>query len=332
MVQENCAEEAPRRSFAHAPTGFRRMTPGLLKADRSAEGFAGLPEGVTSPGQLLAAAKAAAPRLGIAPRLVHAVDWLFRFTQPQDWEKESRPVVWPSASMQEEALGLSPTQVKGINRSLIELGLVTMKDSPNGKRYGKRDPKGRIIADRRTPCRICAPRGGGEGGTRRHAASAPAGDDRAQGHRPDPRDGPGIRLRRRGVADTRPRNRGPGARAEGPSDREAVQNGHSRARAPPDQQGMGDVRNFAIDRVLGEDRVEISIEGVRGITHLRSAPSGARMLGLDQVLDPLSDLNLPLSFATSSKGVPSRASTRARRSASTSGQMPNHASNDGCAW
>jgi replication initiation protein RepC len=145
MAIENCAEEAPRRSFAHAPTGFRRMTPGLLKADRSAEGFAGLPEGVTSPGQLLAAAKAAAPRLGIAPRLVHAVDWLFRFTQPQDWEKESRPVVWPSASMQEEALGLSPTQVKGINRSLVELGLVTMKDSPNGKRYGKRDPKGRIV-------------------------------------------------------------------------------------------------------------------------------------------------------------------------------------------
>jgi hypothetical protein len=44
MAIENCAEEAPRRSFAHAPTGFRRMTPGLLKADRSAEGFAGLPE------------------------------------------------------------------------------------------------------------------------------------------------------------------------------------------------------------------------------------------------------------------------------------------------
>ena len=49
------------------------MTPGLLKADRTAEGFAGLPDGVTSPGQLLAALKAAAPRLCIAPRLVHAV-------------------------------------------------------------------------------------------------------------------------------------------------------------------------------------------------------------------------------------------------------------------
>jgi replication initiation protein RepC len=121
------------------------MTPGLLKADRSAEGFQGLPEGVTSPGQLLAALKAATPRLGVSPRLVHALDWLFRFTQPQDWERGGRPVVWPSSSMQQEALGLSPTQVKEINRRLIELGLVTMKDSPNGKRYGKRDPKGRIV-------------------------------------------------------------------------------------------------------------------------------------------------------------------------------------------
>jgi replication initiation protein RepC len=145
MAHENCVEEAPRRGFAHAPTGFRRMTLGLLRADRTAEGFAGLPEGVTSPGQLLAALKAAAPRLGVPPRLAHAVDWLFRFTQPQDWERGGRPVVWPSARMQQEALGLSPTQAKEINRRLIELGLVTMRDSPNGKRYGKRDPKGRIV-------------------------------------------------------------------------------------------------------------------------------------------------------------------------------------------
>jgi replication initiation protein RepC len=145
MAIENSAAEAPRKGFAHAPTGFRRMTPGLLKADRSAEGFNGLPEGVESPGQLLAAFKAAAPRLGISPRLVHAVDWLFCFTQPQDWEEGARPIVWPSASMQQLQLGLSPSQVKEINRQLIELGVVTMKDSPNGKRYGKRDPKGRIV-------------------------------------------------------------------------------------------------------------------------------------------------------------------------------------------
>jgi replication initiation protein RepC len=145
MAIENSAQEAPRRGFAHSPTGFRRMTPGLLKADRSAEKFTGLPEGVESPGQLLAAFKAAAPRLGISPRLVHALDWLFCFTEPQDWERGARPIVWPSASMQQASLGLEPTQVKEINRRLIELVLVTMKDSPNGKRYGKRDPKGRIV-------------------------------------------------------------------------------------------------------------------------------------------------------------------------------------------
>ena len=47
--------------------------------------------------------------------------------------------------MQQEALGVSETQAKRLNRHLIELGLITMKDSPNGKRYGRRDARGRIV-------------------------------------------------------------------------------------------------------------------------------------------------------------------------------------------
>ena len=136
-----CVDNSPDT----APTGFRRLTPGLLKTDRTAESFAGLPDGVTMHGQLLAAFKGAAPRLGLSPRLVHAVDWLFKFTMAQDWGRGGRPIVWPSASLQQEALGLSPTRVKAINRALIEAGLITMKDSPNGKRYGKRDPRGNIV-------------------------------------------------------------------------------------------------------------------------------------------------------------------------------------------
>ena len=145
MDTHDSARGAPRRGSAYGPTGFRRLTPGLIKVDRVAEGFAGLPNGVTVHGQLLAAFKAAAPRLGLAPRLVHSVDWLFRFTQPQDWERGGRPIVWPSALLQQEALGVSETQAKRLNRHLIELGLVTMKDSPNGKRYGRRDARGRIV-------------------------------------------------------------------------------------------------------------------------------------------------------------------------------------------
>jgi replication initiation protein RepC len=47
--------------------------------------------------------------------------------------------------MQQTELSLGESQVKKLNRQLIELGLVAMKDSPNGKRYGRRGPKGGII-------------------------------------------------------------------------------------------------------------------------------------------------------------------------------------------
>ena len=144
-MQTESALAAQRGSYAGAPTGFRKLTPSLLQADRAAERFDGLPEEVDVHGQLLAAFKAAAPRLGLSVRLVHALDWLFRFTRPQDWKDGGHPVVWPSASMQQEALGLSESRVKSINRGLIGAGLITMKDSPNGKRYGERDRPGRIV-------------------------------------------------------------------------------------------------------------------------------------------------------------------------------------------
>ena len=127
------------------PTGHRRLTAELLCGTACASSFTGLPPGVTSPGQLLAAFKAAAPSLGLKPRLVHATDWLFRFTRVGDWKVPCRPIVWPSARLQQEELGLSCTRVKAQNRELAEKGLVVMRDSPTGKRYGRRDAGGRLI-------------------------------------------------------------------------------------------------------------------------------------------------------------------------------------------
>ena len=124
-------------------TGLRKLTPLMLGAIEVAERHAFASE--MQPGRVLAAFKAAAPFLGLRPGVVHAVDWLFRFTDPQDWQPSSRPIVWPSAAMQQQELGLGPSQVKNLNRQLVELGLVVMKDSPNGKRYGRRDPQGRIV-------------------------------------------------------------------------------------------------------------------------------------------------------------------------------------------
>lgn len=126
----------------HAP-GLRKITPKMLGTISVAERHK-FASGIL-PGQILAAFKAAAPYLGLRPSVVHAIDWLFRFTDAVDWQPSFRPIVWPSAAMQQLELGVGPSQVKNINRYLVELGLVVMKDSPNGKRYGRRDPKGRII-------------------------------------------------------------------------------------------------------------------------------------------------------------------------------------------
>jgi replication initiation protein RepC len=136
-------KEAFKHAYPKRPSGLRRLTPPMLETIKTAERFAGV-EDIT-PGQVLAAFKSAAPYLGIRPGLVHAIDWLFRFTQANDWQPGMRPIVWPSAAMQGEDLCLGSSQVKNLNRQLVEQGLVVMKDSPNGKRYGVRSPKGRIV-------------------------------------------------------------------------------------------------------------------------------------------------------------------------------------------
>jgi replication initiation protein RepC len=108
----------------------------MLNTMKAADAFLGLPG--LLPGQVLAAFKAAAPFLGLRASVVHAIDWLFKFTLPLDWEAGGRPIVWPSAAEQRAVFGLSAAQVKCLNRQLAELGLVIMRDSPNGKRYGVR--------------------------------------------------------------------------------------------------------------------------------------------------------------------------------------------------
>ena len=146
-MQKESALEAHRISSGRSPSGLRRLSLAMLATGKLAEDFKGSAEGqgATRPGQVLAAFKAAAPYLGLNPRVVHVIDWLFTFTQPQDWLEGSRPIVWPSAALQREALSLGVTQVKSLNRYLVELGLVTMQDSPNGKRYGRRDKQGHLV-------------------------------------------------------------------------------------------------------------------------------------------------------------------------------------------
>ena len=130
---------------ARIAPGCRRLTPAHVQVQAIAERFEGLPEGV-SKGQALAAFKQAARPLGLSPRLRDAIDVLFAFSAPQDWQPGARPIVWPSNRKLETTLGLARRQVQNVLNALIRANLMTPVDSPTGRRWGHRDAKtGKII-------------------------------------------------------------------------------------------------------------------------------------------------------------------------------------------
>jgi replication initiation protein RepC len=148
MDSENSARGAPQGNFARGPvraSGCRRVTLDMRAWLDRADGFEGLPRGTAKPLTFLYAFKDAEPYLGLPAHSYKLVDWLVRFTKPQDWEEGSRPIAWPEARRQAEFLGISPRAVQMLNRTLQEAGIFVMRDDPQGRRYGYRDPKtGRI--------------------------------------------------------------------------------------------------------------------------------------------------------------------------------------------
>jgi replication initiation protein RepC len=148
MAQENSANGAPQGSYAQSPiraNGCRRVTLEMRAWLDRADSFKGLPRGTAKPLTFLYAFKDAEPYLGLPAHTYKLIDWLVRLTKPQDWEEGSRPIAWPEARRQEEFLGLSPRRTQALNRVLQEAGILVMRDDPQGRRYGYRDPKtGRI--------------------------------------------------------------------------------------------------------------------------------------------------------------------------------------------
>jgi replication initiation protein RepC len=127
------------------PSGLRRFTPAMLAVRDQADAFPGAPRGSGKPFRYLAAFQEAEPYLGLPPQAYKLLAWLVKQTMAHDWEEGSRPICWPSAARQEEFLGLSPARVKVLNRALFEAGILIIRDSETGKRYGRRGPDGHII-------------------------------------------------------------------------------------------------------------------------------------------------------------------------------------------
>ena len=123
------------------PTGRRRLTPGQVRALEYAQPRTGSP----SRGQVLAMAKKAVPLLGLRHGLVLVLDMLGSMSFDQDWKEGARPIVWPSTRRLQDLTGLGRTQIKSILGEMFDCGLIAMRDSGNGHRWGKRDAGGQIV-------------------------------------------------------------------------------------------------------------------------------------------------------------------------------------------
>ncbi|MDG1067860.1 MAG: plasmid replication protein RepC, partial [Sulfitobacter sp.] len=123
-------------------TGWRKPTPGLGVAEQLAQ--AG--ERVAVPKtQAFVAVKRVGAHIGLKAGDMMLLDTLGAFTQAQDWEEGRRPIVWASNAYLIEQTGFSLSALKRHARRLAEIGVISFKDSPNGKRWGRRDADGVII-------------------------------------------------------------------------------------------------------------------------------------------------------------------------------------------
>ena len=123
-------------------TGWRKPTPGLGIAEKFAQ--AGERESI-SKSQAFVAVKGIGAHIGLEAPAMMLLDTLGAFTQAQDWEEGRRPIVWASNAYLMDQPGFSLSALKRHARRLAEIGVISFKDSPNGKRWGHRDADGRII-------------------------------------------------------------------------------------------------------------------------------------------------------------------------------------------
>ncbi|WP_299154404.1 plasmid replication protein RepC [uncultured Tateyamaria sp.] len=123
-------------------SGWRKPTPELLQAQR----FAEVGEQLTIPKtRAIVATKKVAAAIGLKSQDLLLLDTFGAVTQPQDWEQGRRPIVWASNHFLMEQTGFSLATLRRHVRRLCEVGVISMKDSPNGKRWGRRDADGVIV-------------------------------------------------------------------------------------------------------------------------------------------------------------------------------------------
>ena len=87
---------------------------------------------------LLTLVKRVGKGAGFTSKMIQLLDYYMAFTQGQDWQKGSRPIVYQCLAKTALDMGVSERQIQRIEKALFEVGALTWKDSGNHKRYGQR--------------------------------------------------------------------------------------------------------------------------------------------------------------------------------------------------
>ncbi len=124
------------------PFGRRAMSLGMLANQQLAGAIE--PGLIRNKWKLFRAVCEARPSLGVTDRALTVLDALLTFYPDDDLSEERGLVVFPSnAQLSLRARGMTAATLRRHLAVLVNAGLILRKDSPNGKRYARRDRVGR---------------------------------------------------------------------------------------------------------------------------------------------------------------------------------------------
>ena len=128
---------------AHHVSGLRRGYDAILRAVEISEATPALPED-GSKGRLRYSLERGCRLVGLTFQESRFLRTLVSLTSEQDWTGRYSPICWASNDRLEQELGLGRTQIQTYARRLIAKGWLGVRDSANGKRWGKRSADGEI--------------------------------------------------------------------------------------------------------------------------------------------------------------------------------------------
>lgn len=116
----------------HKVASFRKLTPGMLEAQRLAMAN-DIVE--TTKAEVALALKKSAPALGIDGTTYHILDILIGLTKADDWKPNRRPLVAISNEKLAEYVCRSKRTVVRSLKKLVEAGVLAYRDSSTGRRF-----------------------------------------------------------------------------------------------------------------------------------------------------------------------------------------------------